>query len=61
MSAFLGAAGSGDMGDVTSANNFPAFRGGANIGDVKRVNGQGPESPFQVKLTFSRLAENDRM
>jgi len=56
-----GAAGNGDIGDVTSANNFAVVFGGANRGSVKSVNGQGPFLPFHPKLTFSRLGEKDRI
>lgn len=56
-----GAAGSGDMGDVTSANNLAVALGGAKRGSVKSVKGQGPFLPFQPKLTFSRFDEKDRM
>jgi hypothetical protein len=48
-----GALGKGDIGDVTSANSFAVFLGGAKSGSVKSVNGQGPFQPFHPKLTFS--------
>ena len=56
-----GGAGRGDIGDVTSANSFAVFLGGAKRGSVNRVNGQGPFLPFQPKLTFSSLDEKVRM
>jgi len=54
-----GGAGRGDIGLVTSANNFVFFF--ARRGSVYNISGQGPLSPFQVNLIFSRLAENERM
>ena len=56
-----GAAGNGDMGEVTSANSLAAAFGGAKRGSVKSVNGQGPFLPFHPKLTFSRWDEKDRI
>jgi len=56
-----GAAGSGDMGEVTSANSLVVDLGGAKRGSVKRVKGQGPLLPPHPKLTFSRLDEKARM
>jgi len=56
-----GAAGNGDIGDVTSANSLAVFLGGAKSGSVNKVNGQGPFLPFQPKLTFSRLDEKLRI
>lgn len=61
MSDLGGAAGRGDIGDVTSPNSLAVSLGGAKSGDVESVKGQGPERPFQVKLTFSRFDENDRI
>jgi hypothetical protein len=55
-----GAAGSGDIGDVTSANNLVVVLGGAKSGSVNSVKGHGPFLPFQPKLTFSRLDEKLR-
>jgi hypothetical protein len=61
MAGFDGTAGSGDMGDVTSANSFPALRGGLNSGEVSKVRGHGPDRPFHVMLSFSRWEEKERM
>jgi hypothetical protein len=55
-----GAAGKGDIGEVTSANSFAVFLGGANRGSEKRANGQGPFLPFHPKLTFSTFDEKFR-
>jgi hypothetical protein len=55
-----GAAGNGDMGDVTSAKSFAVFLGGAKSESLKRVKGQGPFLPFHPKLTFSRFDEKLR-
>lgn len=56
-----GAAGNGDIGDVTSANSFAVVLGGAKSGSVKSVKGQGPFLPFHPKLTFSSVDEKLRM
>jgi hypothetical protein len=56
-----GAAGKGDIGEVTSPNSFDLPLGGANKGSLKSVKGQGPFLPFHPKLTFSRLEEKLRI
>jgi hypothetical protein len=61
IAGFLGMAGRGDMGEVTSPNNFLSFRDGSKKGDVERVNGQGPDRPFQAKFTLDKWAENERI
>lgn len=55
-----GAAGSGDMDEVTSANNLFVFEG-AKSGSLNKVRGHGPLLPLQPKLTFSRFAEKARI
>ena len=56
-----GASGSGDIGEVTSANNLAVLLGGASRGSLNKEKGHGPLRPYHPKLTFSRLDEKVRI